>query len=106
MLLGFRRAPAGPPAPRSARQLIERAAYRLPDRTVVVASLHPHGAWSLATLVEWEHQRPAAYAVDPEGAVTKHGERTRWTVEDLEPMPVLLPAPIARPTTVPECDVA
>ena len=65
-------------------QLRERGIYRLPDGDELVASVARGGGFALYNPQVWKRYGVPDYEVDPRGRLTRMGESTRYTADDLE----------------------
>ncbi len=65
------------------KELRERGIYKLPDGEEFVAGAARGGGYALYNPQIWKRYGVPDYEVSAQGRVTKMGESTRWSVEDL-----------------------
>ena len=65
------------------RELRERGVYRLPDGEELVASVARGGGYALYDPQVWKRYGVPDYLIDAKGRVTRMGQSTILTAEDL-----------------------
>jgi hypothetical protein len=65
------------------KELRERGIYRLPDGEELVASVGRGGGFVLYDERVWRRYGVPDYSVNAQGKLTRMGESTRWSLEDL-----------------------
>ena len=63
--------------------LRERGVYMLPDGEEFVASVARGGGYALYDPQVWKHYGLPDYEINAQGRITKVGQSTHWSVEDL-----------------------